>query len=120
MEKSFTPAATRRDFLAFVGKIGGAAAVYQTMFAMGMLPTPPAWAGPLKLAAGSGAGKTVAVLGAGMAGMASAYELTKAGYACTILEYLDRPGGRNLTARAGTRVVEGLGVTNGGGAWYDP
>lgn len=110
MEKPNAPAATRRDFLAFVGKIGGAAAVYQAMFAMGMVPTPPAWAGPLKLGAGSGAGKTVAILGAGIAGMASAYELSKAGYTCIILEYLDRPGGRNLTARAGTRVVETSGA----------
>ncbi len=86
------------------------AAVYQTMFAMGLLPTPPAWAGPLELAAGGGAGKTVVILGAGIAGMASAYELSKAGYTCIILEYLDRPGGRNFTARAGTRVVETRGA----------
>jgi monoamine oxidase len=101
---------SRRAFLAFAGKIGGAAAVYQTMVAMGMIPTPPAWAGPLQIAAGSGAGKNVVILGAGIAGMAAAYELGKAGYTCTILEPLDRPGGRNFTARNGTRVVETSGA----------
>lgn len=57
----------------------------------------------------SGAGKTVLILSAGMAGMASAYELEKAGYRCVILEAFDRPGGRNLTARHGTKVVEDTG-----------
>lgn len=103
------PFASRRGFLAFAGKLGGAAAVYQTMVALGVVQTPPAWAGPLELPAGSGAGKTVVILGAGIAGMASAYELSKAGYHCVILEYLDRPGGRNFTARTGTRVVETAG-----------
>jgi monoamine oxidase len=79
------------------------------MVAMGMLQTPAAWAGPPRLPAGNGAGKTVVILGAGIAGLASAYELQKAGYRCVILEALDRPGGRNFTARRGTRVVEDTG-----------
>ena len=89
-----------------IGKVGGAAAVYQAMVAMGLISIPPAWAGPLELPVGAGAGKTVVILGAGIAGMASAHELSKAGYHCIILEYLDRAGGRNFTARNGTRVVE--------------
>jgi monoamine oxidase len=41
----------------------------------------------------------VLVLGAGLAGLAAAYELEKAGYAVTVLEARSRPGGRVLTAR---------------------
>ncbi|MGB4115341.1 MAG: FAD-dependent oxidoreductase [Polaromonas sp.] len=107
-QNSSTPG-SRRSFLEAIGKLGGAGAMYQTMVAMGMLQTPAAWAGPARLPAGMGTGKTVVILGAGMAGMASAYELQKAGYRCIILEALGRPGGRNFTARRGTQVVEDTG-----------
>jgi monoamine oxidase len=102
-------APSRRGFLQSIGKLAGAGALYETMVAMGLLQTPTAWAGPTALPAGHGKGKTVAILGAGIAGMAAAYELQKAGYRCIILEALDRPGGRNFTARRGTRVVEDAG-----------
>ena len=54
---------------------------------------------------GRAAGRVV-VLGAGVAGLACAYELGKAGYECTVLEALDRVGGRNFTVRGGTRHTE--------------
>ena len=41
----------------------------------------------------------VLVLGAGLSGLAAAYELKKAGYAVTVLEARSRPGGRVLTYR---------------------
>jgi monoamine oxidase len=41
----------------------------------------------------------VVVLGAGLAGLAAAYELKKAGYAVTVIEARTRPGGRVLTYR---------------------
>jgi monoamine oxidase len=97
---------TRRRFLEVVGKVGGAAALFETMTAMGLIQTPSAWAGPMQLARGSGAGKTVVILGAGVGGMAAAYELSKAGYDCVMLEALGRAGGRNFTARRGTVVTE--------------
>jgi monoamine oxidase len=100
---------TRRQLLEWVGKTAGAGALYQSMLAMGMLHTPASWAGPVGLPKSLGAGKTVVILGAGMAGLASAYELQKAGYRCIVLETLDRPGGRNFTARRGTKVVEDTG-----------
>jgi monoamine oxidase len=100
-------AASRRDFLQSVGRYAGAGAMYRTMLAMGLLQAPAAWAGPVRLP--SGAGRTVVILGAGIAGLASAYELQKAGYRCIVLEVLDRPGGRNFTARRGTKVVEDTG-----------
>lgn len=92
-----------------VGKVAGTAAVYETMVALDLVKVPTAWAGPPKLAQGSGAGKTVAFLGAGIAGLSAAYELQRAGYNCIVLELLDRAGGRNFTARRGTRVVEDSG-----------
>lgn len=47
----------------------------------------------------SGSSRQVLVLGAGLAGLAAAYELKKAGYAVTVLEARSRPGGRVLTYR---------------------
>jgi monoamine oxidase len=44
----------------------------------------------------------VTVIGAGVAGLACAYELGKAGYDCTVLEALPLAGGRNFTVRSGT------------------
>jgi monoamine oxidase len=41
----------------------------------------------------------VVVLGAGLSGLAAAYELKKAGYGVTVLEARTRPGGRVLTYR---------------------
>jgi monoamine oxidase len=89
-----------------VGKAGGAAAVYETMAAMGLLRTPYAYAGPPQLPRGSGRGTHVVVLGAGIAGLTASYELAKAGYQFTILEARDRCGGRSWTLRRGDAVGE--------------
>jgi len=97
---------TRRRFLESVGLAGGAAALYETMTAMGMINVPDAWAGPPRLSRGQGKGKRVLILGAGIGGLTAAYELTRAGYRCEILEAQDRPGGRSLTARRGTKIHE--------------
>lgn len=42
-------------------------------------------------------GKSVIVIGAGMAGLSAAYELSKQGLECLVLEQSDRPGGRVRT-----------------------
>jgi len=47
----------------------------------------------------SGPAKKVLVLGAGMAGLVAAYELTKLGHDVTVLEARTRPGGRVHTLR---------------------
>ncbi len=47
----------------------------------------------------TGSAKQVLVLGAGLAGLAAAYELDKAGFAVTVLEARTRPGGRVRTYR---------------------
>lgn len=46
-----------------------------------------------------GTAKRVIVIGAGLAGLSAAYELTQAGHDVTILEAQMRPGGRVLTLR---------------------
>lgn len=97
---------TRRRFLEGVGLVGGSAALYETMTALGLINLPEAWAGPPQLPAGSGRGKKVVVLGAGIGGLTAAYELRNAGYEVQILELTERPGGRNHTARRGTVLVE--------------
>ena len=47
----------------------------------------------------SGPAKKVLVLGAGMAGLVAAYELSKLGHDVTVLEARTRPGGRVHTLR---------------------
>jgi monoamine oxidase len=104
---------TRRRFLEQVGLAGGSAALYETMTALGLINLPEVWAGPPELPPGSGSGKSVIILGAGIAGLTAAYELTRANYDCRIIELTDRAGGRNHTARRGTvlKEVNGDGVT---------
>jgi monoamine oxidase len=97
---------SRRGFLNLVGRAGGSAALYQTMAAMGLLRVPETYAGPPSLARGLGAGKRVVILGAGIAGLTAALELSRAGFACTILETRDRAGGRSWTLRRGDVVRE--------------
>ena len=97
---------TRRRFLEGVGLAGGSAALYETMTALGLINIPEAWAGPPELPAGSGSGKSVVILGAGIGGLSAAYELTRANYNCQVIELTERPGGRNHTARRGTVLKE--------------
>lgn len=95
---------SRRRFLNLVGAAGGSAAVYQTALALGLIPG--------EVHAGSRAslskvrGISVLILGAGISGLAAAYELEQAGYRVTIIEASPRPGGRNLTVRRGDAIEE--------------
>ena len=88
---------TRREFLKRSGVVAGGA--YPAMMAMGLVPAAPVH--PFRLE-GSGNGKEVVILGAGLAGLASAYELSKLGYRCTILEARERAGGRCWSVRRGS------------------
>ncbi len=94
---------TRREFLRRVAGAGGYRATYLTMQALGLVA--PVAAEPVKLERGSVHGTKVVILGAGVAGLSAAYELTKAGYDCTVLEARERVGGRNFTVRHGS-VIE--------------
>lgn len=101
MSVEHTPT-TRRRFLEMVGAAGGAAAVYETMVAMGLLTVPKAYAGPPDVSGKPGEGKRVIVLGAGVAGLTAAWRLKQAGYAVVVFEALDRYGGRNFTVSTNT------------------
>jgi monoamine oxidase len=99
---------TRRAFLTAVGRAGGASAVYRTMAAMGLMPDPRLWETTerLEVPPNSGHGRTVLILGAGIAGLAAAYELSRAGFRCRVLEAEGHAGGRNLTVRRGSVITE--------------
>ena len=97
---------TKRDFLRSIGAVAGVGAAYHTMSAMGLLGPVMAQATAPELPLGSGYGKRVVILGAGISGMTAAYELSKAGYHCSILEATGRAGGRNLTVRGGDVIRE--------------
>ena len=71
-----------------------------------MLGAGAAQAATLDLAPGSGEGGHVVILGAGVSGLAAAWEMSRAGWHCTILEATERPGGRNQTARGGDVLNE--------------
>ena len=94
---------TKRRFLQSIGAAAGAGAVYRTMEALGLAGIGAAHAATPApdLPADSGRGKRIAILGAGISGMTAAWELSKAGYHCTILEATGRAGGRSFTARGG-------------------
>jgi monoamine oxidase len=55
---------------------------------------------------GSGKGRKVVILGAGLAGLTAAYELGKLGYQCQVLEARAFAGGRCQTARKGFTLTE--------------
>ncbi len=93
---------TRRDILMRFGAVAGFAGAYAAAQGLGLTGGGIAWAGMPQLAPGSGKGRKVIILGAGVSGMATAYELGKAGYDCTVLEARGRTGGRNFTIRPGT------------------
>jgi monoamine oxidase len=96
---------TRRSLLEQIGTIGGAGLAYTAMEALGLAVPTPAGAENFKLTP-VGHGKSVVILGAGIAGLISAYELQRAGYRVTVLEARDRIGGRVWSIRGGDRIVQ--------------
>jgi len=94
---------SRRLFLHRLGAVGGLGAAYGAMTALGLNAAEAATAAPA-LSPDLGQGRRVVILGAGIAGLVSAYELERAGFSVTILEARDRLGGRNWTLRGGDKV----------------
>lgn len=100
-------AVTRRSFLMQLAASGGYTAARAAMTTLGLGAIDVASAAtnaPLNLAPGSGNGRSVLVLGAGIAGLVAAWELRKAGYTVRVIEARDRVGGRNWTIRNGARI----------------
>ncbi|MGJ7440028.1 flavin monoamine oxidase family protein [Aquipuribacter sp. MA13-6] len=108
---------SRRHFLHALGVTGGAGAMLGAMETLGVTPAASAHtaafsaprSGDFTLQ-GRSNGKRVVVLGAGVAGLAAAYELTKGGYRVYVLEASRRVGGRSWTARRGDVSVESDGT----------
>ncbi|MEI9890327.1 MAG: FAD-binding protein [Caulobacteraceae bacterium] len=73
------PGTTRRQLLHAIGLVGGTAALYNAMTTLGHAAGDPVQRPP-NLQGGNG--KSVIVLGAGLAGMLAAYELNKAATRC--------------------------------------
>jgi monoamine oxidase len=95
---------SRRELLRRIGQSAGAAMLYQSMSALGFAAE-STYAGPVNLS-GAPRGASVLVLGAGLAGLVAAYELRRAGYKVTVLEYNQRAGGRSWTLRGGDEYTE--------------
>ena len=96
---------SRREFMNLVSATLGTGALIQLGSALSLLPM-TAQAASLSLATPTpGKGKVV-ILGAGISGLTVAWELTKAGYDCTVLEASNRAGGRVFTVRSGTVINE--------------
>jgi monoamine oxidase len=99
-------ALTRRALLEHIGTVGGLGAAYMAMETMGLAVPTPAGAENFNLPKASGNGRSVVILGAGIAGLVSAYELRRVGYRVTVLEARNRIGGRSWTIRGGDRIVQ--------------
>ena len=97
---------TRRALLEQISKAGGLGAAYLAMETLGLAIPTPVGAENFALPETSGRGRSVVILGAGIAGLISAYELQRAGYRVTVLEARDRIGGRSWTIRGGDRIVQ--------------
>jgi monoamine oxidase len=95
---------TRRTFLTRVAAAGGYRAMFTAMQSLGLLAEVGGASDLPELSGNYGAGKKVVILGAGIGGLVSAYELHKAGFECVVLEARERPGGRSWTVRNGSKV----------------
>jgi monoamine oxidase len=100
---------SRRALFRMIGAAAGSAVMYQAMSQLGYAGE-SGYTGPIQLS-GDVKGTSVLILGAGLAGMCAAYELRKAGYQVQILEYNDRPGGRNWSLYGGDTYTELGGFT---------
>ena len=100
---------TKRDLLSMIGTAAGASAMYMAMSSMDQAKASN-FQGPPRLE-GDNKGASVLILGAGVAGMTAALELSRAGYKVQVLEYNDRVGGRSWTLQGGDTYTELGGAT---------
>lgn len=98
---------TRRRFFEQLGAIGGSSLVFTAMQSLDLFAQESATRPQLT---GRPAKRKVIVLGAGISGLVTCYELGKLGYDAQILEARERVGGLSWTVRKGTEHTE-LGPT---------
>jgi monoamine oxidase len=105
-----TPSRTpsRRTFLSAIGAATATTALLQSMTGA-RAAAAPAGRGGRNAPSDVGRGQSVLIIGAGVAGLRAARLLLDQGYSVEVVEALDRPGGRNFTARRGDVVVEDAG-----------
>jgi monoamine oxidase len=102
-------AMNKRELLSLIGKSAGAGAMLMAMAPLNQAHA-STFTGPIKLEGGA-KGKSVLVLGAGVAGMVAALELSRAGYEVKVLEYNPKVGGRAWSIRGGDTFTELGGAT---------
>ncbi len=95
---------SRRDVIWNFSRVLGLAGAYTAMEALGLVADAGPYSGPPPADPSLGRGRRVVILGAGIAGLVSAWELRRAGYNVTVLEARGRPGGRVWTIRRDTVV----------------
>src|SRR5579863_6921200 len=95
---------SRRELLKRIGQSAGAAMMYQAMSTLGFARE-SSYDGPVELA-NAPPNTSILILGAGMAGLVAAYELSRTGYKVKVLEYNQRAGGRSWTLRGGDEYTE--------------
>ncbi|EJL90434.1 monoamine oxidase [Herbaspirillum sp. CF444] len=98
---------SRRDFIVALSIVAGHKPALAAMNALGAVDatSPDAALAQIRSTpAQSGKGKSVIVVGAGMAGLAAAFELERLGFAVQVIEAQVQPGGRTRTLRHGDTV----------------
>ncbi|MEA2681125.1 MAG: monoamine oxidase [Candidatus Binataceae bacterium] len=94
---------SRRQFLTRFATVSGMGAALLSMQALGLASIAFAEPAPI-LPAKIGTGIHIVILGAGIAGLVTAYRLERAGFSVTLIEARRRTGGRNWTLRHGDKV----------------
>ncbi len=96
---------SKRQLLKSIGMVGGSTAVFAAMQGWDLAGATEPTKAPPKITT-DGHGKKIIILGAGLSGMTIAYELSKKGYECQIIEADDKIGGRCQSARKGSVIQE--------------
>jgi monoamine oxidase len=97
------PPLTRRRFLEQLGAVGGSSLVMSAMSSWDLMAGS---AGQKPELSGRPAKAKVLILGGGLSGLVTAYELGKLGYDFQVLEARDRVGGLQWTVRKGATHTE--------------
>lgn len=104
-EKKTSDSLSRRQLLQHLGLAGGGTLLYQAAAGLGLTTSLQAQT-TASIPEGVGKGQHVVILGAGVGGLAAAYELQKLHYHVTVLEANPIVGGRSLTLRHGDVLTE--------------